>query len=633
MVENLVTVENLTKSFGEKTLFEDLSFGINKGQKIALVAKNGSGKTTLLNIMMQKEFQDSGNISLKSDLNYIYLEQNPYLNETMNVIEVIFNSDNPMMLAIRNYEDALYKAKHTHNSLTETALSDSIAEMDRLEAWDYEARVKEVLFKLNINNLEQKVSTLSGGERKKVALSKVLIERSDLLVLDEPTNHLDISMIQWLEEFLRRQNLTLFIVTHDRYLIDNVCTDVYELDNSAIYKYKGDYNYFIEKKAQREEIERQEIEKAKSLYKKELEWIRRMPQARTTKSKARINAFYDLKDKASQRIDTKQNELTIKSQRIGGKILELNNIFKSFDTKILIDDFSYTFKKGEKIGIVGSNGVGKSTFLNIITGNLKPDSGKITKGQTIQYGYYTQEGLTEKDDMRVIDIIREVAESIELANGTELSASLFLTYFGFSTDLQYNYYGNLSGGERRRLYLLKTLISNPNFLILDEPTNDLDIYNLAILENFLKDYKGCLLIVSHDRSFMDNLVDHIFVFEGQGKIKDYHSNYSDYMETKLLKDKEKKIKDSISTPATPKLKTEKVNKLTYKEQKEFDAIEIELPLLEKEKQEITKELSNLNLSNEELVSLSNRFQVIMDELEVKEMRWLELSDRMYKANN
>ena len=435
-------------------------------------------------------------------------------------------------------------------------------------------------------------------------------------------------MIEWLEDFLKRQNLTLLLVTHDRYFINNICTDVYELDNSTIYKYKGDYNYFIEKKAEREELQRIEIEKARSLYKKELDWMRRMPKARTTKAKARIDAFYEIKDKASQKIDFRQSGLSVKAQRIGGKILELNNVSKSFDGKKLIDDFTYTFKRGEKIGIVGSNGVGKSTFLNIIAGNLNADMGKIVTGQTIKYGYYRQEGLEEKDSLRVIDIIKEVAESIKMENNSELSATLFLSYFGFSTDLQYNYYGNLSGGERRRLYLLKTLISNPNFLILDEPTNDLDIYNLAILENFLKEYKGCLLLVSHDRSFMDNLVDHLFVFEGEGKIRDYHSNYSDYLEEKQIREKEeaKETKQSNPNPQPQKQRTEKERKLSFKEQKEFEELEILLPKLEKEKQEITHSLSNDNLSNDELISLSNRFQELMNEIEHKEMRWLELSE-------
>lgn len=628
MAENILTVENLGKSFGEKILFEDLSFGVNKGQKVALVAKNGQGKSTLLNIIAGRLDADNGKVSLRGDIHSIYLEQNPLLDSELSVIDVVFTSDNPKMAAVREYEEVLIAATMHGSEENQIRLSEAIAQMDRFEVWDYEAKAKEILSKLGITNLQQRVSTLSGGERKKVALSKVLTESSEFLILDEPTNHLDVSMIEWLEDFLKRQNLTLLLVTHDRYFINNICTDVYELDNSTIYKYKGDYNYFIEKKAEREELQRIEIEKARSLYKKELDWMRRMPKARTTKAKARIDAFYEIKDKASQKIDFRQNELSVKAQRIGGKILELNNVSKSFDGKKLIDDFTYTFKRGEKIGIVGSNGVGKSTFLNIIAGNLNADMGKIVTGQTIKYGYYRQEGLEEKDSLRVIDIIKEVAESIKMENNSELSATLFLSYFGFSTDLQYNYYGNLSGGERRRLYLLKTLISNPNFLILDEPTNDLDIYNLAILENFLKEYKGCLLLVSHDRSFMDNLVDHLFVFEGEGKIRDYHSNYSDYLEEKQIREKEeaKETKQSNPNPQPQKQRTEKERKLSFKEQKEFEELEILLPKLEKEKQEITHSLSNDNLSNDELISLSNRFQELMNEIEHKEMRWLELSE-------
>ncbi len=628
MAENLLTIENIGKSFGEKILFEDLNFGINKGQKVALVAKNGEGKSTLLNIIAGKIEPDSGKVSFRNDIHYIYLEQNPLLYTELSVIDVIFTSDNPKMKAVREYEEALLEVSKQENEHTHTKLSQAIAQMDRFELWDYEARAKEILSKLGITNLEQKVSTLSGGERKKIALSKVLTESSEFLILDEPTNHLDVNMIEWLEGFLKRQNLTLLVVTHDRYFINNICTDVYELDNSTVYRYKGDYNYFIEKKAEREELQRIEIEKAKSLYKKELEWMRRMPKARTTKSKARIDSFYKIKDKASQKIDNTQREISVKAQRIGGKILELYNVSKSFGDKKIIDDFTYTFKRGEKIGIVGSNGVGKSTFLNIIAGNLNPDNGKIITGQTIKYGYYKQEGLEEKDSLRVIDIIKEVAESIKMENNTELSATLFLSYFGFPTDLQYNYYGNLSGGERRRLYLLKTLIANPNFLILDEPTNDLDIYNLAILENFLREYKGCLILVSHDRSFMDNLVDHLFVFEGNGKIKDYHSTYSDYLEDKQLREREeaKENKNTNPNPLQQKPRTEKQRKLTYKEEKEFEELEKELPKLEKEKQEITQKLSVSNLENEELLLLSNRFQEIIEELEEKEMRWLELSE-------
>ncbi|MFV0501043.1 MAG: ABC-F family ATP-binding cassette domain-containing protein [Bacteroidales bacterium] len=593
MAENILSVENLYKSFGEKELIEDISFGINKGQKVALIARNGAGKSTLLNIIMNKDYADSGNVVFKKDIHVNFLSQNPELNPQMTIREYVLDG------------------------------------IDLVNNWDYENRINEILYKLNLREDNKKISMLSGGEKKKLALSKVLVEDSDLLILDEPTNHLDIEMIEWLENYLSRQNLTLLIVTHDRYFLDNVCSDICEMENGNIYRYKGDYNYFIEKKAEKDYNERIEIEKARNLYKKELEWMRRMPKARTTKSKARIDSFYQIKSVANKKIDFENPELSIRAQRIGEKILELSNICKSYNDKTLLKDFTYTFKKGEKIGIVGKNGAGKTTLLNIITQQLKPDNGKVVIGQTINFGYYSQEGLEEKDDMRVIDIIREVAESIALDNKTEISASQFLYYFGFSPELQYNYYSNLSGGERRRLYLLKVLMSNPNFLILDEPTNDLDIYTLAMLENFLKEYKGCLLIVSHDRSFMDNLVDHLFVFEDNGLIKDYHSTYSDYMDYKKEIENEKndnKDSNSSESEINTKVKTKNLNKATYKEKKEYELLNSEIPKLEEEKKIIMDKLSKDNQLPEEISTLSERFQEIERELEEKEMRWLELSE-------
>lgn len=592
MAETILTVENLYKSYGEKVLFEDLSFGINKGQKVALIAKNGAGKSTLLNIIMNQDVPDTGNIVFKNDIHMAFLGQNPYVNDNMTINEFMLDG------------------------------------IDVIHNWDYENKITEVLFKLNITDHSRVIGSLSGGEKKKVALSKVLVEEVDLLILDEPTNHLDVAMIEWLEDFLCRQNLTLLVVTHDRYFLDNVCTDIYELDRGQISKYKGNYDYFVEKKAEKDYNERVEVEKARNLYKKELEWMRRMPKARTTKSKARIDAFYDIKSTATKKITFEAPELSVKTQRIGGKILELHNVWKSFGDKTILKDFSYTFKKGEKIGVVGSNGIGKSTFLNLITENIKPDEGKVVTGQTIKYGYYTQDGLQEKEDMRVIEIIREVAESIKLDNGTEVSASQFLYYFGFSPELQFNYYGNLSGGERRRLYLLKVLMSNPNFLILDEPTNDLDIYTLAMLENFLSEYKGCLLIVSHDRSFMDNLVDHLFVFEGEGIVKDYHSTYTDFIK---MRDEEKKAKTSSSSQnnafnAPQKVKTKQANKASFNEKREYELLTKEIPNLEKEKAEIFEKISSGTLSADKLHTLSTRYQEVHDLLEEKEMRWLELSE-------
>lgn len=592
MAETILTVENLYKSFGDKILFEDLSFGINKGQKIALIARNGAGKSSLLKIIMDKTLADSGNIVFKNDIHIGFLSQNPEFNQDMTITEYVMDG------------------------------------IDIINNWDYENRINEILFKLNLREHDKKISNLSGGEKKKLALSRVLVKDVDLIILDEPTNHLDLEMIEWLEGFLSRQNLTLLLVTHDRYFIDNVCSDIYELEQGQVYKYRGDYNYFIEKKAEKDYNERMEVEKAKNLYKKELEWMRRMPKARTTKSKARIGSFYDIKSVATKKIDFETPELSVKSQRIGGKVLEIHNISKSFQDKNILKDFSYTFKKGEKIGIIGSNGAGKTTLLNIINGKIKPDCGKIITGQTIKFGYYSQEGLQEKEDMRVIDIIKEVAESIELDNKTEVSASQFLYYFGFSPDVQYNYYSSLSGGERRRLYLLKVLMSNPNFLILDEPTNDLDIYTLAMLENFLSQYKGCLLIVTHDRSFMDNLVDHLFVFEGDGKIKDYHSTYSDYIiqkQEKLSNEKESN-KFIIESSQSQKTKTKDENKASYKETLEFEKLNMDIPKLEKEKKIISDKLSSQGLSVDKVNELSVKFHEINHMLEEKEMRWLELSE-------
>lgn len=587
MREAVLVVENLYKAYADKVLFEDLSFGISKGQKIAFVAKNGAGKSTLLNIITKNDSPDSGDIVFRNDIRIGFLSQNPELPPDMSIKEYALKDVNP------------------------------------LEDWEYETKIYEILSKLRVEDYNQPISTLSGGEKKKLALSKVLAKEVDLMILDEPTNHLDVEMIEWLEDYLSRKSLSLFIVTHDRYFIDNVCNEIYELDNGQVYRYKGDYNYFIERKAEREHNERIEIEKARDLYKKELEWMRRMPKARTTKSKARIESFHDIKSVASKRIDQKSPEISIKSQRIGGKVLELHNISKAYEDKTILDNFSYTFKRGEKIGIVGGNGVGKTTLLNIISNKVKADMGKIIIGQTISMGYFTQEGIEEKPDTRVIDIIKDVAENIELDNNTQVSASQFLYYFGFSPELQYNYYSNLSGGERRRLYLLKTLMANPNFLILDEPTNDLDIYTLAMLENFLKEYRGCLLIVSHDRSFMDNLVDHLFVFEGDGVVRDYHSTYSDY----LLERKAEEIVEKPKEEKTERVRTERKNKPTYKETREFESLSEEIPELEKEKTEMANKLSSGELEDiEELTQISERFAEIENILDEKEMRWLELSE-------
>lgn len=627
MADALLTVENLTKSFGEKLLFEDISFGINAGQKTALIARNGTGKTSLLNIITGTALADAGKVVFRNDVRMAYLPQNPLMNETMTVREYVFASENKYVQAVNNYEKALLNIQLSPSGIHEKQLQDAINTMDTIGAWDYENRVKEILSRLEVNDLDKTIAMLSGGERKKIALSKVLIDDANLLILDEPTNHLDIKMIEWLEEFLSKQNLSILMVTHDRYFLDNVCHDIIEIDKGHLFHYKGTYAYYVEKKAERQEIERREIEKAKNLYRTELDWMRRMPSARGTKARARIDAFYELKDKALQRIDDHRPTLSVKTERIGGKILEMYNVSKQYEGKALVDDFTYTFKKNEKIGIVGQNGVGKSTFLNIITQALKPDSGNIIVGQTVQFGFYTQNGLTESDDRRVIEIIKDVAEVIHLENGKEMTATQFLRHFGFDDSTQYNYYGNLSGGERRRLYLLKVLMANPNFLILDEPTNDLDIYTLEILEEFLENYKGCLIIVSHDRNFMDDLVDHLFVFEGNGKIRDYHSNYTDYIK---LKEQEQRIATQQKREEKPKYeRTKSVAKPTYKQKQEYEQLTNEIEVLEKEKAELEQLMnSGQETDYEKLNSWATRIGEIRELIDEKELRWLELDEIM-----
>ena len=593
MADALLTIENLTKSFGDKLLFEDISFGINAGQKTALIARNGYGKSTLLNILTGKELPDSGKVTFRGDVKMAYLPQNPDFHKHQTVRSFVEAAERP----------------------------------ETVEPWDFEQRVEEVLSRLEVDQLmDRAMDTLSGGEQKKVALSRILIDDTNLLLLDEPTNHLDISMIEWLEDFLSKQRLAILMVTHDRYFLDHVCQDIIELDNSRLYNYRGTFDYYLEKKAEREYNERAEVEKAKSLYRTELDWMRRMPQARGTKARARIDAFYELEEKAHTRFEQERAELTVKTERIGGKILELYNVSKSFEGRKMLDDFSYTFKKGEKIGIVGPNGIGKSTFLSIITEQIRPDSGHIVVGQTIRFGFYTQNGMQAKDDMRVIDIIREVADVIELENGKEMSAHQFLSYFGFDDTTQYNYFGNLSGGERRRLYLLTVLMANPNFLILDEPTNDLDIYTIGILERFLKSYKGCAIIVSHDRSFMDNLVDHIFVFEGEGRIRDYHSNYTEYREARQLMERNAQRQRKEEKPRYERPKSDKP-RATYKQQKEYEQLTAEIEALTAERKEIESMLSSgTETDSNKITEASKRIGELIATLDEKEMRWLELDE-------
>ena len=593
MADALLTVENLTKSYGDKLLFDNISFGINAGQKTALIARNGYGKSTLLNILTGKTLQDEGKVTFSGEVKMAYLPQQPEVAPHQTLRSFVYSVERP------EHEDE----------------------------WTFEQRIEEILSRLRLDGkLDQPMETLSGGEQKKAALSRILIDHTNLLLLDEPTNHLDIEMIEWLEDFLSRQRLAILMVTHDRYFLDHVCQDILEIDNSRLYHYRGTYDYYLQKKAERQHNERVEVEKAKSLYRTELDWMRRMPQARGTKAQARIDAFYELEEKAHTRFDESRPQLTVKTERIGGKILEMYNVCKSYDGVKLVDDYSYTFKKGEKIGIVGPNGIGKSTFLNLITEQLRPDSGRIIVGQTIRFGFYTQGGMTAPADRRVIEIVKDVAERIELDNGKEMSAHQFLSYFGFDDMTQYNYFGNLSGGERRRLYLLKVLMANPNFLILDEPTNDLDIYTLEILEQFLRDYRGCLIIVSHDRSFMDHIVDHLLVFEGNGHIHDYHSNYTEYRATRNAQLRSETLQKREEKPKYERSHSNKP-RATYKQQKEYETLTAEIDTLNKERTELETLLSSGTETDvTRLTEASQRIGTLIAQLDEKELRWLELDE-------
>ncbi len=593
MADALLTVENLTKSYGDKLLFDNISFGINAGQKTALIARNGYGKSTLLNILTGKTLQDEGKVTFSGEVKMAYLPQQPEVAPHQTLRSFVYSVERP------EHEDE----------------------------WTFEQRIEEILSRLRLDGkLDQPMETLSGGEQKKAALSRILIDHTNLLLLDEPTNHLDIEMIEWLEDFLSRQRLAILMVTHDRYFLDHVCQDILEIDNSRLYHYRGTYDYYLQKKAERQHNERVEVEKAKSLYRTELDWMRRMPQARGTKAQARIDAFYELEEKAHTRFDESRPQLTVKTERIGGKILEMYNVCKSYDGVKLVDDYSYTFKKGEKIGIVGPNGIGKSTFLNLITEQLRPDSGRIIVGQTIRFGFYTQGGMTAPADRRVIEIVKDVAERIELDNGKEMSAHQFLSYFGFDDMTQYNYFGNLSGGERRRLYLLKVLMANPNFLILYEPTNDLDIYTLEILEQFLRDYRGCLIIVSHDRSFMDHIVDHLLVFEGNGHIHDYHSNYTEYRATRNAQLRSETLQKREEKPKYERSHSNKP-RATYKQQKEYETLTAEIDTLNQERTELETLLSSGTETDvARLTEASQRIGTLIAQLDEKELRWLELDE-------
>jgi ATP-binding cassette subfamily F protein uup len=626
---NYLSVEKISKSFGEKILFEDITFGIEKGQKTALIAKNGTGKSTLLNIIAGLDTPDAGKVVIRNDITVSYLPQVEQFPAGSSVLDTIFNAQTPDIQALKEYETCLTLLNIHDTPELHARMERAVAEMERLHAWDFESRVKEILSRFGVNNVLQSVGELSGGQRKKIAMAKTLIADTDLLILDEPTNHLDIDMIEWLEDYLSHSNTTLLMVTHDRYFLDKVCNDIIELENTKLYRYKGKYDYYVEKKAERIANENVEFEKLKQLYRKELEWVHTSPQARTGKARARINAFEKLKEETQRTVEQAAEPFMVRTERIGNKILEINNLDFSFPDQTILRDFSYIFKKGEKCGIVGKNGTGKSTLLKLIMGELKPDGGKITAGQTIQFGYFAQDGMKVKGNRRIIDIVKEQADMIRMETGNYIGASQFLNHFGFKYEQQYTYYEDLSGGEKRKLHLLITLLRNPNFLILDEPTNDFDIDTLNLLEDFLYNFKGCLLIVSHDRWFMDKLVDHLFIFNGDGNIKDFYGNYTEYRldKEKALKIERRLARAEKSAEAKPAGRAQNPNKLTYKEKKEMEALEIEIAQLEEEKKLLLEQMNGGEGTAEQLMQWGTRYQEVSESLDEKSMRWLELSEK------
>ena len=618
---NYLSVENISKSYGERILFKDVSFGINKDQKIAFIAKNGSGKTTIINMINGLDEPDTGQVVIRKEINMAFLSQNNNLQDELTIEENIFASDNEILKVIERYEKAL------ENPNDEEAYQRAFDDMDRHNAWDFETQFKQILYKLKLEDLKMKVKNMSGGQKKRLSLAIILISKPDLLILDEPTNHLDLEMIEWLEDYFAKENITLFMVTHDRFFLERVCNEIIELDNGKIYQYKGNYSYYLEKKEERLASENASIDKAQNLFVKELAWMRRQPKARTTKSKSRQDDFYVIKEKAESRRKENVVELEINMERMGSKIIEMVKLNKSFPDRKILDDFTYSFQRGERIGIIGKNGTGKSTFLNILTQTMPPDSGKVIIGDTIKIGYYTQSGINPKPGQKVIDIIKEYGEYIPLTKGKIISASQLLERFLFDAKKQYDFVEKLSGGELKRLYLCTVLIQNPNFLILDEPTNDLDIVTLNVLESFLLDFPGCLLVVSHDRYFMDKIVDHLFVFRGEGEIEDFPGNYSDF----------RSYEDS---PLAPEGGTTTINKTTnykqktisnglnFNEQKEFNKLEREIKDLEYNKKQIEQEFADGKVSDDQIEAKANELQKIIKSLEEKEERWFELSSKM-----
>lgn len=618
---NYLSVENISKSFGERTLFSDISFGINKDQKVAFIAKNGTGKTSILKIITGGDTPDTGQVVMRKDIKMAFLPQEPNLDPELSVEESIFASDSDILKVIERYEKALENPENTEE------YQKAFEQMDIHNAWDFETQYKQILFKLKLEDLKLKVKSLSGGQKKRLALAIILINKPDLLILDEPTNHLDLEMIEWLESYFAKENITLFMVTHDRYFLERVCNEIIEMDNGQLYQYKGNYSYYLDKKEERIAAENASIDKAKNLFVKELAWMRRQPKARTTKSKSRQDDFYVIKEKAHSRRKEHQVELEINMERMGSKIVELHNLSKEFKDKTILKNFSYNFKKGERIGIIGKNGTGKSTFLNILTQSIAPDNGKVVIGETVKIGYYTQSGINPKPEQKVIDIIKEFGEYIPLTKGRTISAAQLLERFLFDRKKQYDFVEKLSGGELKRLYLCTVLIQNPNFLILDEPTNDLDIVTLNVLESFLLDYPGCLIVVSHDRYFMDKIVDHLFVFRGEGVIEDFPGNYSDY---RIYEDSAEPEKEETKTTTDKKSwKKDNVKKgLTFNEQKEHQKLEREIKDLEEKKKEIEAIFASGELADTDITEKSEELQKVLDSIDEKTERWFELSAKM-----
>ncbi|WP_075317461.1 ABC-F family ATP-binding cassette domain-containing protein [Bacteroides togonis] len=619
----ILQVENLTKSFGDLVLFENISFGLAEGQRVGLIAKNGSGKSTLLNILSGKEGYDEGKISFRRDLRVGYLEQSPSYPEELTVLEACFHHGNTTVDLIKDYEHCMETEGHP-------GLDELLVRMDHEKAWDYEQKAKQILSQLKIRDFNQQVKHLSGGQLKRVALANTLITEPDLLILDEPTNHLDLDMTEWLEEYLRRTNLTLLMVTHDRYFLDRVCSEIIEIDNRTIYSYKGNYSYYLEKRQERIDARTVEVERANNLYRTELEWMRRMPQARGHKARYREEAFYELEKVAKQRFHDANVKLDVKASYIGNKIFEADHLCKAFGDLKILDDFSYIFARYEKMGIVGNNGTGKSTFIKILMGLVKPDSGTLDIGETVRFGYYSQDGLQFNEQMKVIDVVQDIAEVIELGNGRRLTASQFLQHFLFTPETQHSYVYKLSGGERRRLYLCTVLMRNPNFLVLDEPTNDLDIVTLQVLEEYLQGFKGCVIVVSHDRYFMDKVVDHLLVFNGGGDIRDFPGNYTQYREWKEVKARHDKEQQAVAKPqaaAKPaRTRQDEKRRMSFKERREFEQLEKEIAELEAEKKAVEEALCSGTLSVDELTEKSKRLPQLTDLIDEKTMRWLELSE-------